>query len=56
MANTKSVYNVSGMDCADCALHVEKSVKKIPGITDVKVNLLTRTLELMHPGNKSVDA
>ncbi len=56
MANTKSVYNVAGMDCADCALHVENSVKKIPGFTDVKVNLLTGTLELMHPGNKSVDA
>ena len=28
MANTKSVYNVAGMDCADCALHVENSVKE----------------------------
>ena len=44
------------MDCADCALHVEKSVKKIPGIIDVKVNLLTGALEILHPGNKSTDA
>ena len=56
MADTKSVYNVSGMDCADCALHVENSVKKIPGFTDVKVNFLTGTLELKHHGNKSADA
>lgn len=34
-------YYVEGMSCAACVAHVERSVKKIPGIKDVTVNLMT---------------
>lgn len=34
---------VRGMHCAGCVLNVEKSVKKLPLITDVKANLNTHT-------------
>ncbi len=56
MSKIKSTYTVTGMDCADCALHVENSVKKIPGISDVKVNLFSGTLELSHSSDKSIDS
>lgn len=39
-------YNVLGMDCADCALHVENKVKKIDGISDVKVNFITGEMKI----------
>lgn len=34
-------YFVEGMSCAACVSHVEKCVRKIPGIKDVTVNLMT---------------
>ena len=49
MSQNKVIYNVSGMDCADCALHVEQSVKKITGVSEVRVNFLNGTLELIQP-------
>jgi Cd2+/Zn2+-exporting ATPase len=34
-------FTVKGMDCADCALHVEKSVSKLSGITSAQVNFMS---------------
>ena len=42
----KQEYDISGMTCSACALHVEKSVSKVPGIGDIKVNLLNNTLTI----------
>ncbi|MFA6646665.1 MAG: heavy metal translocating P-type ATPase [Sphaerochaetaceae bacterium] len=42
----KQEYDVTGMTCSSCAIHVERSVNKIPGIGEVKVNLLTNTLTI----------
>ncbi len=36
----KQKFDVSGMTCSACSAHVEKSVKKLPGIHTVNVNLL----------------
>lgn len=36
-------FPVEGMTCASCALRVEKSLAKVPGVTDVSVNLATET-------------
>ncbi len=38
---THTELNIYGMTCASCAARVEKSLKKIPGINDVNVNLAT---------------
>ena len=54
MSQSKVIYNVSGMDCADCALHVENSVKKVSGVTDVKVNFLNGTVELIQPKDDAI--
>ena len=36
----KQQFNVTGMTCAACSAHVEKSVRKLPGVSSVAVNLL----------------
>lgn len=40
----KKKYDVSGMTCSSCSLAVEKAVKKIDGVSDVSVNLLTNSM------------
>lgn len=31
--------NISGMTCANCANHVQESLKAVPGVVDVRVAL-----------------
>jgi len=40
----KQKYNVTGMSCAACAAHIEKSVAKLDGVADVNVNLLQNSM------------
>ncbi|MFX0113829.1 MAG: heavy metal translocating P-type ATPase [Candidatus Hodarchaeota archaeon] len=40
-ANKESVLRVEGMHCASCVANVEKSIKNVPGVSKVSVNLLT---------------
>ncbi len=37
-------YSVTGMSCAACSARVEKSVKKVPGVSGCSVNLLTNSM------------
>ena len=37
-------YRVNGMSCAACVAHVEKAVKKVPGVEEVSVSLLTNSM------------
>ena len=37
-------YNVTGMSCSACSAAVEKSVKKLEGVEDVNVNLLSNSM------------
>ena len=39
-------YNVTGMSCAACSAHVEKAVRKVPGVTSVAVSLLTNSMKV----------
>jgi len=39
-------YIVDGMDCADCALRIEKKLSQLPGITLARVNFLSSQLKL----------
>ncbi|MBR3863857.1 MAG: heavy metal translocating P-type ATPase [Clostridia bacterium] len=36
----KKIFNVLGMTCSACSSHVEKAIKKLPGVIKVEVNLL----------------
>src|SRR5689334_5940086 len=37
-------YNVQGMDCADCAIKIEKGVSRLDGITTARVDFATSKL------------
>ena len=40
----KLKFNVTGMTCAACSAHVENAVKKVKGVSDVAVSLLTNSM------------
>ena len=40
----KQKFSVSGMTCSACVAHVERAVKKLPGVHDVRVNLLMQNM------------
>ncbi|MDP2639010.1 MAG: heavy metal translocating P-type ATPase [Candidatus Azambacteria bacterium] len=58
MAIKKETFEVRGMDCASCALTIEKALKKVPGVKNASVSLMSEkavveyeepaTLELME--------
>ncbi len=39
-------YLIEGMDCADCALHIEQGVSKLEGVSHARVNFSTALLEV----------
>lgn len=41
------ILTVKGMDCADCAAHVEKEVSKVPGVSSAEVSLATGKLRVI---------
>lgn len=41
-------YTVTGMTCSACSAHVEKSVRKIQGMKEVTVNLLTNSMQVAY--------
>ncbi len=47
--------SVTGMDCANCATAVERSLRKIEGVDQVHVNLATERASFEHTGgNKAI--
>jgi Cu+-exporting ATPase len=51
----KKEYDVTGMTCSSCAIHVEKSVRSVPGVTDVQVNLITNSLSVRFADDTVLD-
>lgn len=49
-------YDVTGMTCAACSAAVERSVKKVPGVEDVNVNLLTNSMSVEYREGQVSDA
>ncbi len=50
MKNQK--YNITGMTCSACQMHVENAVKKLDGIESVNVNLLANTMDTCYDERK----
>lgn len=44
----KQKFNVEGMTCSACSVHVDKAVRKLKGVTDCNVNLLSNTMEVEY--------
>lgn len=44
----KEKFAVTGMTCSACSSHVEKSVRKLPGMEEVTVNLLTNSMQIVY--------
>lgn len=40
----KLVIKIKGLDCANCALQLENSIKKIDGMENVTINFMTEKL------------
>lgn len=47
----KQKFNVTGMTCSACSSHVEKGVRKVNGIGEVSVNLLTNSMQASYDEN-----
>lgn len=43
-------YKVTGMTCAACSAHVEKATKKVKGVKEVSVSLLTNSMTVCGDG------
>ena len=39
---TRRKISIQGMHCASCALNIEKSLKKVPGVKEATVSLMTQ--------------
>ncbi|MBR6682854.1 MAG: heavy-metal-associated domain-containing protein, partial [Firmicutes bacterium] len=44
----KEKYNVTGMTCSACSSRVDKCVRKLDGVKDVNVNLLTNSMNVVY--------
>ena len=42
----KKVFKVKDLDCANCAAKMEAAIKKLPGITDAKVNFMMQKMTI----------
>ena len=41
-------FDVMGMTCSACSAHVDKSVRKLPGVKEVNVNLLANNMTVEY--------
>ncbi len=51
----KRNFDVTGMSCASCSAHVEKSVSKVSGVQEVQVNLLTNSMTVVYDDSVTSD-
>lgn len=51
----KQKYDVMGMTCSACSTHVDKAVRKIDGVLDVNVNLLSNSMVVDYDESKVND-
>ena len=52
MADKNVTLPVTGMTCANCALNIERSLKKLSGVTSTNVNFATERATLSFDPNK----
>ncbi len=50
------VFRVEGLDCADCAVHLEEAVRRTPGVTAVSVDFALARLRLASEDGSEIKA
>ena len=48
----KSKFKIKGLDCANCALDLERAIQKVDGIESANINFMTEKMELEHEESK----
>nr|WP_309084705.1 heavy metal translocating P-type ATPase [Chelativorans sp.] len=51
----KSRYQVEGMDCAGCAQKIDSAVRRIPGVEDVSVSVVSGTMTVDHGAQRELE-
>jgi len=46
----ESLFDVTGMSCANCVRHVDHALKDVPGVTQVDVQLASGEVRVRHDG------
>lgn len=44
----KCRFNIKGIDCANCALELERAIKKIEGIENASISFFTEKLDIEY--------
>lgn len=52
----KQKFDVTGMTCSSCSAHVEKGVRKLSGVNQVAVNLLSNNMTVEYDEGRLTDA
>lgn len=52
----KEKYQITGMTCSACSAHVEKAVRKVPGVSAAAVNLLQNSMVIEYDPAATSDA
>jgi len=45
-------FDITGLDCANCALELERSIKKVKGVSDCHINFIMETMVIIIDGDK----
>ena len=45
---------IAGMDCGSCAITIENSIRKLPGVEQAEVSFTTESLEVTGPVSKDL--
>ena len=48
----KSRFKIKGLDCANCANELERSLQKVAGIQSVTISFITQKMELEYDETK----
>lgn len=44
----KSNFKLEGLDCANCALELERAIAKIEGVKEVNINFMMEKMEIIY--------
>ncbi len=50
----KSKFKIKGLDCANCAADLERTIEKIEGIQKVSINFITQKMELEYDEKEEI--